>query len=79
MYLCPFVDLNKLEQRPQKSLITFQPTLQQLLGDDHQLSEAPKTVEEGLDGRSNIQTIPTSAMPTLVPDWFDHPLGEKPT
>ena len=56
-----FSDLNKLKQRPQKQMILFKPV--SVL----QLQSSGDKVSSRSSGKVNV--------PTLVPDWFDHPLG----
>ena len=58
-----FLDLNKMEQRPQKQMIVFKP-INQMLSDGDTSSEQP-----------SLKTQPIGDSPVLVPDWFDHPLG----
>ena len=56
-------DLNKMKQRPQKQMIVFKSNVDTQNSPD----DVHKTTQLSCNDDS----------PVLVPDWFDHPLGNK--
>jgi len=54
-----------MEQRPQKQMILFKPA-------NHLLDESKCSVSKT---PQNSLKLHHGDLPVLVPDWFDHPLG----